>query len=122
MIIIGDQNIEYENIEKITGINDIKTTASNATVLFDFDLNILKYTKSNDINSAVVVKSIKEVLYASSLSAKYIIPNENILIQSQKTADNYMFDSKILAIVENSDGLEKVALNEIDGAIYKDLL
>ncbi len=122
MIIIGDQNIEYENIEKITGINDIKTTASNATILFDFDLDILKYTKSNDINSAVTVKSIKEVLYASSLSAKYIIPSENILIQSQKIADNYMFDSKILAIVENSDALEQVALNEIDGAIYKDLL
>ncbi len=122
MIIIGDQNIEYENIEKITGINDIKATTSNATILFDFDLDILKYTKSNDINSAVTVKSIKEVLYASSLSAKYIIPSENILIQSQKIADNYMFDSKILAIVENSDALEQVALNEIDGAIYKDLL
>jgi len=122
MIIIGDQNIEYENIEKITSINDIKTTSSNATVIFDFDLDILKYTKSNDISSAVVVNSIKEVLYASSLNAKYIIPSANILIQSQKIADNYMFDSKILAIVKNSDELEEVALNEIDGAIYKDLL
>ena len=122
MIIIGDQNIEYENIEKITSINDIKTTSSNATVIFDFDLDILKYTKSNDISSAVVVNSIKEVLYASSLNAKYIIPSANILIQSQKIADNYMFDSKILAIVKNSDELEGVALNEIDGAIYKDLL
>jgi len=122
MILLGDSNIEYENIEKIASIEDIKKSTPNATVIFDFDFEMLKYTKSNDINSAVTVHSIKEVIYANRLGAKYIIPRINILVQSQKIADNYMFDSKILAVIENSDEIEKIALDEIDGVIYKNIL
>ena len=122
MIIIGDSNIEYENIEKIAQIEDIKKSSPAATVLFDFDIEILKYTNANNINSAVIAYSIKEVIYANSLGAKYIIPRVNILLQVQKIADNYMFDSKILAVIEDSDEIEKIALDEIDGVIYKELL
>ncbi len=122
MIIIGDSNIEYENIEKIAQIEDIKKSSPAATVLFDFDIEILKYTNANNINSAVIAHSIKEVIYANSLGAKYIIPRINILLQVQKIADNYMFDSKILAVIEDSEEIEKVALDEIDGVIYKELL
>jgi len=122
MIIIGDSNIEYENIEKIAQIEDIKKSSPAATVLFDFDIEILKYTNANNINSAVIAHSIKEVIYANSLEAKYIIPRINILLQVQKIADNYMFDSKILAVIEDSEEIEKVALDEIDGVIYKELL
>jgi hypothetical protein len=122
MIVIGDSNIEYETIEKISQIEDIKKTSPASTLLFDFNIEILKYTKTNDINSAVIAHSIKEVIYASSLGAKYIIPRVNILLQVQKIADNYMFDSKILAVIEDGEEIEKVALDEIDGVIYKGLL
>lgn len=122
MILIGDPNIAYEAIENITSIEDIKKSAPSSTVLFDFDIEILKYTNVNDIESAVIAHSIKEVIYASSLGAKYIIPRVNILIQSQKIADNYMFDSKILAVIEESEEIEKIALDEIDGVIYKAIL
>ena len=122
MILLGDPNIEYETIEKITSIDDIKNTAPSSTVLFDFNFELLKYTKANEIKSAVITHSITEVIYAHNLGAKYIIPRVNILTQSQKIADNYMFDSKILAVIENSDEIENIALDEIDGAIYKGLL
>jgi hypothetical protein len=122
MILIGDKNIDCEKIEYIGCIDDIQNTSSNSTLLFDFDIDILKYTSKNDLNSAVVVSSIKDVIYASSFEAHYIIPQKDILFQTQKIADNYMFDSKILAIIENSDEIEAMALNEIDGVIYKSIL
>ena len=122
MILIGDKNISYARIEKINSIEDIKNTTPNAIVLFDFDLDILKYTQANDIKSAVVVKSIKEVIYASNLDSFYIIPSNNILMQTQKIANNYMFDSKILAVINNDEELEQMALEEIDGVIYKGIL
>jgi hypothetical protein len=122
MILIGDENIAYENIEKIFTIEDISKTSPNTTVIFHFSIELLKYTQAHNINSAVIVKSITEVIYASNLSAKYIIPRVNILEHVQEIADNYMFDSKILAVIEHSDDIEKVANDEIDGAIYKALL
>ncbi len=122
MILIGDENIPYENIEKINNIEDIKNTKPNSTVLFNFDIKILKYTKLHDINSAVIANDIKEVIYASSMDAKYIIPIGDIVIQTQKTADNYMFDSKILAVIDNSDEIVEMALREIDGIVYRYIL
>ena len=122
MILIGDKNIPYEDIVKINKIDDIKDTLPNSTVLFNFDIKILKYTQKNDINSAVIVDNIKDVIFASNLNARYIIPINEILVQTQKIADNYMFDSKILAVIQNDDELEKIALKEIDGIIYKSIL
>ncbi|MCK5110186.1 MAG: hypothetical protein KAQ94_01610 [Arcobacteraceae bacterium] len=122
MILIGDENIPYENIEKINNIEDIKNTKPNSTVLFNFDIEILKYTKLHDINSAVIANDIKEVIYASSMDAKYIIPIGDIVIQTQKIADNYMFDSKILAVIDNSNEIVEMALKEIDGIVYRYIL
>ena len=120
MILIGDFNIPYENIEKIYSIEDISSTKPNSTALFDFDIEILKYTQLNDINSAVVVNNIKEVIYASSLNARYIIVKDDISKVAQKIADNYMFDSKILVIIKDENEIAQSAVDEIDGVIYLD--
>ena len=70
----------------------------------------------------VYVKSIKEAIYATNFNTKYIICENELAKKLQKIADNYMWDSKILTIIKSSDDFEKVALEEIDGAIYSDLL
>lgn len=122
MILIGDENIPYETIQKVNGIDGIGNTQANAIVLFDFNINTLKHTQTNDIKSAVKITTIQELIYASSLGAFYILPTQEILLQSQKIANNYMFDSRILATIIDASEIEKIALDEIDGAIYKHLV
>lgn len=122
MILLGDNLVPYENISKIEKVEDISKTSSNSTVLYSFNEEVLKYCFENEISSAVVVSNIKEAIYCSSLKAKYIICNTDLAIKIQKIADNYMFDSRILAVIESSDEIEAIALNEIDGVIYKKLL
>ena len=122
MILLGDKHINYENIEKINCCEDIKKTQSNSTVLFNFDFKILKYTSKNDISCAVIISTIKELIYSSKLNPKYIIVDNNILLKSQKIAENYMFDSKILAVINSCDEIEDIALKGIDGIIYKNIL
>jgi len=122
MIILGDKHINYEKIEKIVCCEDIKSTKPNSTVLFDFDFEILKYTSKNDISCVVIISTIKELIYSSKLNAKYIVVDNNILSQSQKIAENYMFDSKILAVIDSCDDIENIALKGIDGIIYKNIL
>ena len=122
MIIIGSKDIPYDIIKKISSIDDIKNTQANSTLLFNFDIKILKYTQANNLNSAVKINNIKEIMYSSIFEAKYIIVPNNLLIQAQIIANNYMFDSKILAIIQNDDELEKAILNEIDGVIYKHII
>jgi len=120
MILIGDENIAYESIKRIYAIEDISSTKPNSTVLFDLNIELLKYTQLNNINSAVIVNNIKDVVYASNLDARYIIVKKDISKIVQKIADNYMFDSKILVIIDDENEIEKSAIDEIDGVIYLD--
>lgn len=122
MIIIGDKLIPFEELFKTNSTNDIKNTKANSTVLFNYSDEIAKYCFENEISFAVVVNSIKEAIYSSNLNAKYIIANKELSKELQKIADNYMYDAKILAIIESSDEFEEIAKAQIDGVIFKNLI
>ena len=122
MIFIGDKNIDSENIEKISSISDIADTTANSTLLYTFNFKILEYTQENNLDSAIIVKDLKEVIYASSFSVKYIIVEKNIAKHAQDIVNNYMLDSKILIVINSDDEIVENALDEIDGVIYKSVV
>lgn len=122
MIILGDNLIPYEETFYITSIDEISNTRPNSTILFEYDEIILNYCSKNKLAFGVIVSSLKEAIYANSLQAKYIISTNPLDKTIQDIAENYMFDSKVLSIIKSSDEIEIVAMNKIDGAIYKELL
>ncbi|WP_418180669.1 hypothetical protein ACNSOL_00730 [Aliarcobacter lanthieri] len=122
MIIIGDNLVPYEEIFFISRIEEIKNTKPNSILVFNYDEAIVKYCFQNSLNFAVIVENLKEAIYANSLNAKYIISKIKLAKKIQKVAENYMFDSKILAIIDSNDELENIAKKEIDGIIYRKLL
>lgn len=122
MILIGDNLVPYEKISFISNIEEIKITESNSTILFIYDEKVLKYAYENELSSAVMVKSIKDAIYCNNLNVKYIISEKALAMQIQKIADNYMFDSKNLAIIDSNDEFEDIANAEIDGIIFRNLI
>jgi len=122
MILIGDENVECEKIEKISSISDISSTTSNATVLYNFDFDILKYTQENHLSSAVITQNLQEVIYTSTFDVKYIIVNKSFAQKAQNIANNYMLDSKILVVIESNEELVQNAIDEIDGVIYNKVI
>ncbi|ADG93331.1 conserved hypothetical protein [Arcobacter nitrofigilis DSM 7299] len=122
MIILGDNLVPFEETSFIKELEDITNTKANSTILFDFNESLLKYSYDNNLFTGVIVHTIKEALYANALHAKYIICDKPLDKTIQDIAENYMFDSKVLTIIESSNELEIVAMNKIDGAIYKNLL
>ena len=122
MILIGDKLVPFEDIFLIKNIKDIENTKANSTVLFDFDEEILTYCYKNELFCAVVVNSIKEAIYCNNLNVKYIISEKELSIELQKIADNYMYDSKNLVIINSNEEFEQTAKAQIDGAIFKELI
>lgn len=122
MIIIGDEFIPFENIVTIDNINDINTTKANSTLVFEFEKKLLSYCHTNSLKYGVLITSLTEAIYANALNAKYIIAEKELSLKIQKSADNYMFDSRVLSIILSNKEIEEVAILEIDGVIYKRLL
>lgn len=122
MILIGDENIPFEEISFIKELSQIENTKPNSTVIFDYDMELMKYCEQNSIAYGVVLDSLTKAIYANALSAKYIICTKELALKTQNIATNYMFDSRVLAIIENDHEIEDIALQNIDGIIYKSIL
>lgn len=122
MILIGDELVPYGQISFISNIEQINSTKANSIILFNYDEVLLKYAYENELSSAVIVKSIKDAIYCNNLKVKYIISEKSLSKQIQKIADNYMFDSKNLVIIDSNDEFEEMAITEIDGIIYRSLI
>lgn len=122
MILIGDKLVPFENISFISNVEDIKSTKANSTLLFNYKEELLAYCNKNELSSAIIVNTIKEAIYCNNLNAKYIISEKDLAVEIQKIADNYMYDSKILTIINSNEDFEEIAKNEIDGIIYRNLI
>lgn len=122
MILIGDKLIPFGPIQRVSSVQAIAHTKPNSTVLFNYDEVLMKYCNENQIAYAIEVKNLKEAIYANALRAKYIICPKDIASLLQKTAQNYLFDSKILAVITSNDEIEEIAQLEIDGVIYKSVV
>lgn len=120
MIILGHELIPFTPLHKVTKVEDIKRTLPNSTVLFDFlDKEVLEYCKEQDIPFALHVKSIKDACIANALKAKFIIVDYELSKKVQPIATEYLFDTKILLLIENEMQIELAAENSIDGVIFE---
>lgn len=122
MIILGDDLVPFEEICLINKISDIKNSKANSTLIFAYDKDLLSYCSKNSLSFGVIVNSILESIYSNALNAKYIICTKDIDKKIEEIAENYMFDSKVLTIIEDSKEIEEVAIKQIDGVINKKLL
>lgn len=122
MIIVGNKYLKCDNFARIESLDDIKNTPSNSTLIFKYDLEIMNYCFSNKLPYALFVSDIKEAIFGNTLGARYLISSESKANEIQKVAEHYMFDSKILVIIQGDEMIENIAKNGIDGVIYNSFL
>ncbi|MBI3873607.1 MAG: hypothetical protein HY307_01080 [Arcobacter sp.] len=122
MIILGHPLLKCDTFSQINNKQDIKNTPSNSVVLATYGLEIMEYCYENNIPYGVFVTSITEAIFANNLRAKYLIVEMVTAKQIQNIAENYMFDSKVIVVIDGDDFIDEVAQNGIDGVIYRDFL
>ena len=120
MLIYGAKDIETPNFFVVANEEDIKKSSPKDIVLlksFNSPYELAKYCQANGIAYAVDVANIKEAIFASNLGANFIICSFELAKELQKIADNYLWDTKVLAKISSEDEIEEVALSGVDGAI-----
>jgi len=121
MILIGHRFIKSENLYHVLDIESITHTPPNGTLYIEFseeNLDIIEHANLNGIAFALKIETLKEIVYANALGAKYIVVPKIMAKTAQDLAENYLFDAKILARIEDDKELDELALLGIDGVLY----
>ena len=105
-------------------LQDIKNSPNNATLIFEYcdsSLEIYNFCKINNIQYAVKVNNIKEMIFCTNLNAKYIfcdtIQNAKVF---QKTVDEYLLDTQIVLLVDDFKNIKEIVKNKIDAIKIKE--
>lgn len=120
MLIFGHKFIPSESFYHVTNIDAINHTPSGSIIYLDFseeNLDIITHARDNAVQMALKVSNITEVLYTSSLGAKYIVVSHTLAKTAQSIAENYLFDAKIVVMIQNYEMIEELAILGVDGVI-----
>jgi len=121
MLFFGHKFLESPKFYHVFDIDTILTTPPASTIYLEFhesNLDIINYLKENAITFALKVENITEVAYANALGAAYIIVETALAKTAQKIAENYLFDAKILVVIEEESEIEELVLLGVDGVIF----
>jgi len=122
MKIFGHPWINSEEFYTIKTIEDIKDTPSNSIVKIDsFKIELLNYCDRNSLSYIVSVSTIKEAIFANILHAKYILASKDLAKELMPIAQNYLFDTLILASISSDSEIEEIAKSNIDGVLIHQL-
>lgn len=125
MQIFGHRFIESEPFYHIQSIEAILNTPPSSTIFLPFDeknLDIINHLIQNQITFALEATDIKELIYASALEASFIILPKELLPTAQDIANNYLFDAKVLVMIEDEDDIEEMATIGVDGVIFSNAI
>jgi len=121
MLFFGHKFLESPKFYHVFDIDTILTTPPASTIYLEFhksNLDIINYLKENAITFALKVENITEIAYANALGAAYIIVETALAKTAQKIAENYLFDAKILVVIEEESEIEELVLLGVDGVIF----
>jgi len=121
MIIIGHPWVESSRFCKVFSIEEIKKTQPKDVVLLEplaDSIALAQYCQINEVPYAITVNTLKEAIFANALDADFIICEEDDACIIQPIAQEYLFDTKILVLIQDEKHIAKIARSSIDGVIF----
>jgi hypothetical protein len=121
VIIFGHRFIKSEMLYHVNSISSIAKTPSNSLIYITFNeenLDIINHCIDNEINFALDVHTVLELIYAENFGASYITVQADQVKDMQKIANEYLFDAKILAHITTEEDIVGLAYQGIDGVLF----
>ncbi len=125
MLIFGHRFIPSQSFYHIFDIDSIANTPSNSIVHVEFreeNLDIISHANLNHITTSMCALSIRDVIYASALKASFIVVRKDLASDARKIANEYLFDAKILVLIEEENEIEELAIIGVDGVIFSNAI
>ncbi|MBU1668771.1 hypothetical protein KKC13_10155 [bacterium] len=122
MKIFGHSWIASEPFYKVYSIEEIRSTPSNSLLQLaslSSSLELAQYCQVNHLRYMLEVQNIKEALFANLLGATFIRCQKGLAEALMPIAQNYLFDTQVLAEISDEEEIEILAKAGVDGVIFK---
>ncbi len=120
MLIFGHKLIE---VPKFHLINSENASFKEGINCFEYNENLIEKALKEGVKFAILAKNEDEILFANALKAEFILlENENLAKKASKMAEFYLFDSKILFIIDRLKNLRNTYKIGIDGVILREII
>ena len=119
MQIFGHEWIESEKFYEVFSVEEIANTPANSLlklIAFPKTLELAKYCQKNSLRYSLEISSIEEAMFANLLNATYVVCEKALAKELMPIAQNYLFDTQILATIKK-DEIEEMARFGVDGVI-----
>ena len=119
MKIFGHEWIESEKFYEVSSLEEIAKTPANSLLLLKSlptSLELAKHCQTNALPYALEISSIEEAVFANLLNARYVVCKKALAKELMPIAQNYLFDTQVLAII-NKNEIEEMAKCGVDGVI-----
>ena len=103
-------------------LSALDTTPAGSIVLTTYNEKDLATYEAYAPVLGIIVYSMKEFVAVAKCGVKYAIAGYGLAKRLQKAADNYLYDTKVLAMIEDEEAIEQAADDELDGVIRADLI
>ena len=121
MLIFGHPWVDSPRFRKIFTAEEISQTASEEIILLEplsDSITLTHYCRNNQRDFAVTVNTVTEALFANTLGSSYVVCQSEDAPKIQPVAQEYLFDTKILALINSDKEIAKMAAFSIDGVIF----
>ena len=121
MKIFGHPWIESDSFYGVDSIEDIKRTPSNSILYIDSlskQIDMVKYFQNNSLSYALKVEDIKEAIFANNFGATFILCSKELARELMPIAQNYLFDTQIIAYISSESEIAKMAKSGVDGVMF----
>ena len=120
MLIFGHKLIKKP---KFHLINNENASFKEGINCFEYDENLIEKALKEGVKFAILAKNEDEILFANALKAEFILlENENLAKKASKMAEFYLFDSKVLFIIDRLKNLRNAYKIGIDGVILREII
>jgi hypothetical protein len=121
MIIVGHPWVASPTFKKVFNSEEIGKLAEEEIALLEplpESIKMAHYCQERGRPFAITVNEIRNALFANALGATYIVCQQEDAMEIQPIAERYLFDAKVLVLVEDEKEIERMARFSIDGVIF----
>jgi len=121
VLIFGHPWVESARFVKVFSIPEIEKTRPEDILLLEplnVSIDLAKYCQKQGLSYAVTISEIRQGIFANALGASFVVAEHEQAITLQKIAEDYLFDTKILVLIEDERRIEGMVRFGIDGVIF----